>query len=369
MPRQRDDAPNDYEPNDDGRNNDVLSDDRRGDDLRGDDLRGDGPWSDGEHRKYGDRGDRGGFGEFGQGGEQRDGGPGVSRPEHGRSGGAVGPVGPVVSTGAPVMSTESAGATRSVWDDADSDAAQDSWQESEHPEHTHDPHEVTVQLDGVGRQLEDWLVQQAKGAPSTKEASDGPVFVDETGRRSRRYRRIGMAVGMACAVYAVVILTTLMSGNSSAPWLPELGQEQDDKPAGKVEIPPLPADSAGPSGEVNPSPGVTPSAGGTVSNSPGAGTSTGPSASPTGTGKSADPKPSATNTKPATSPKPSNTGPSNPPPSSPDPEPSVTESSDPSNPPVGGDTDTVAGDPLTPGPVVSPDPSAAPTAQSPENTL
>ncbi|WP_157881274.1 hypothetical protein [Streptomyces phaeochromogenes] len=275
---------------------------------------------------------------------------------------------PAGSTGF-VGSAGSAGATGpagSVWDDADSDAAQDSWQESEHPEHTHDPHEVTVQLDGVGRQLEDWLVQQAKGAPSTKEASDGPVFVDETGRRSRRYRRIGMAVGMACAVYAVVILATLLSGNSSAPWLPELGQEQDDKPAGKVEIPPLPADSADPSGAVVPSPGVTPSAGGTVSNAPGAGTSTGPSASPTGTGKSTDPKPSATNTKPTT-PKPTNTAPSNPPPSSPDPEPSVTESSDPSDPP--GDTDTVAGEPLTPGPVVAPDPSAAPTAQSPENTL
>ena len=173
----------------------------------------------------------------------------------------------------------------SVWDDADSDAAQDSWQESEHPEHTHDPHEVTVQLDGVGRQLEDWLVQQAKGAPSTKEASDGPVFVDETGRRSRRYRRIGMAVGMACAVYAVVILATLMSGNSSAPWLPELGQEQDDKPAGKVEIPPLPADSADPSGAVVPSPGVTPSAGGTVSNAPGAGTLEGPVGQPHGHGE------------------------------------------------------------------------------------
>ena len=116
---------------------------------------------------------------------------------------------------------------RSGWDDSGADAGQDSWQESEHPEHTHDPHEVTVQLDGVGRQLEDWLVQQAKGAPNAQDASDGPVFVDETGRRSRRYRRIGMAVGMACAVYAVVILATLLSGNSSAPWLPELGQEQE----------------------------------------------------------------------------------------------------------------------------------------------
>jgi hypothetical protein len=192
------------------------------------------------------------------------------------------------------------GSDGTAWGDADSYAGEDSWQESEHPEHTHDPHEVTVQMDGVGRQLEDWLVQQAKGAPSAQDASDGPVFVDETGRRSRRYRRIGMAVGMACAVYAVVILATLLSGNSSAPWLPELGQKQEDGPAGKVDTPPLPADSAGPTGSVSPSPGVTPSAGGTVTNSPGAGTSKDPSASASKTGESPDPKPSVTNTKPDT---------------------------------------------------------------------
>ncbi|MCX4908293.1 hypothetical protein [Streptomyces sp. NBC_00878] len=269
----------------------------------------------------------------------------------------------VGSVGSPV------GSDGTTWGDADSYAGQDSWQESEHPEHTHDPHEVTVQMDGVGRQLEDWLVQQAKGAPSAQDASDGPVFVDETGRRSRRYRRIGMAVGMACAVYAVVILGTLLSGNSSAPWLPELGQKQEDGPAGKVDTPPLPADSAGPTGSVSPSPGVTPPAGGTVTNSPGAGTSKDPSASASKTGESPDPKPSVTSTKPDT-PKPTPTGPSNTPPTSPDPDPSVSVSSDPSVPPGGVDTDTVAGDPLTPEPIpLPPDPSAAPSAQSPENTL
>ena len=35
-------------------------------------------------------------------------------------------------------------------------------------------------------------VQQAKDAPAAHDGSDGPVFVDESGRRSRRYRRIGM---------------------------------------------------------------------------------------------------------------------------------------------------------------------------------
>ncbi|BFO22016.1 hypothetical protein SHKM778_84040 [Streptomyces sp. KM77-8] len=46
------------------------------------------------------------------------------------------------------------------------------------------------------------------------------MFVDESGRRSRLYRRIGMAVGLACAGYAVVMVATLLSGNSDAPGCP-----------------------------------------------------------------------------------------------------------------------------------------------------
>ncbi|MGP4008842.1 hypothetical protein [Streptomyces sp. 4N124] len=132
-------------------------------------------------------------------------------------------------------------------------APRDPWAESgETDGHTHDPHEVTVQLDGIGLQLDNMRLHAAKGGPSgaggpssSSPSSDGPVFVDESGRRSRRYRRIGMAVGMACAVYAVVILATLMSGNSEAPWLPVPGQK-DDQPAGNVDTPPLPAQSAPP---------------------------------------------------------------------------------------------------------------------------
>ncbi|MFD9442239.1 hypothetical protein ACFWBR_29185 [Streptomyces sp. NPDC060006] len=269
-----------------------------------------------------------------------------------------------------VLSDGTSGSTVEAPFDSDSDVGQDSWQESEHPEHTHDPHEVTVQLDGVGRQLEDWLVQQAKG-PSTQESSDGPVFVDETGRRSRRYRRIGMAVGMACAVYAMVILATLLSGNSAAPWLPELGK-QDDSPAGKVDSPPLVAESAEPSGAVTPSPGTTPSADDLTTRSPGAGTSADPSASASASGKSTAPKPSTSNTKPNPDPEPTRSTPSNPVTTSPDPEPTDTGVSEgPSDPPAAGDTDTVAGEPLTPEPVpVTPDPTTAPSSSSsPENVL
>ncbi|WP_176985698.1 MULTISPECIES: hypothetical protein [unclassified Streptomyces] len=108
---------------------------------------------------------------------------------------------------------------------------------------THDPHEVTVQLDAV--QLGDVQLSPAAGAARGADA-DGPVFVDESGRRSRRFRRIGMLVAVACAVYAVVIVATLMSGSSDAPWLPVPGQNEQ-APAGRVGISPAPADSARPS--------------------------------------------------------------------------------------------------------------------------
>ncbi|CAM5648316.1 Undecaprenyl-phosphate 4-deoxy-4-formamido-L-arabinose transferase [Streptomyces chartreusis] len=100
---------------------------------------------------------------------------------------------------------------------------------SEGPGATHDPHEVTVQLDGVGLHLDNML-RAAKDAPRGSESSDGPVFVDESGRRSRRFRRIGMAVGLACAVYAVVIVATLLSGNSDAPWLPVENPKEKRRP-------------------------------------------------------------------------------------------------------------------------------------------
>ncbi|MFI9149991.1 hypothetical protein [Streptomyces sp. NPDC053367] len=133
----------------------------------------------------------------------------------------------------------------------------------------HDPHEVTVQLDAV--QLGDVALRPVKGGlTGATDGSDGPVFVDETGRRSRRWRRLGMAVGLACAVYAVVIVATLLSGSSDAPWLPV--PEKGGKPAGKVDSPALPSDSVQPSGpgasmspEADPSAtaGSTPAAGAT----------------------------------------------------------------------------------------------------------
>ncbi|WP_437029363.1 hypothetical protein [Streptomyces sp. enrichment culture] len=150
----------------------------------------------------------------------------------------------------------------------------DPWQEddaadAEPGEHTHDPHEVTVQLDSV--QFTDGVLRRTPGGRGgVAEPSDGPVFVDESGRRGRRYRRIGLTVGLACAGYAVVIVATLLSGNSDAPWLPVPGQQQDT-PAGKVETSPDAAESDGvPGSGASLGPGGLPDAGDLTLPTPGA---------------------------------------------------------------------------------------------------
>ncbi|MBA2806555.1 hypothetical protein E0500_003555 [Streptomyces sp. KM273126] len=244
------------------------------------------------------------------------------------------------------------------------------WEQSDEPGHTHDPHEVTVQLDGVGRELEDWLVQQAKDAPAGQD-SDGPVFVDETGRRRSRLRRMGIVVGLVCAVYAVVMGVTLMSGNSDAPWMPGLGQ-QDDEPAKQVDTSPLPADPADPSQTPSgsPSAGTSPTA--DVTPPPGSGASADPSGEAPAPGASTGPRPSTSPNEPAGDPSPEapETGeppslPDPPDPSTPsDPSPAPTDSTDTSG---GTGTDAgsgpVAGGAPGPGPVAS---GAAPSSLSPE---
>ncbi|WP_328538475.1 hypothetical protein [Streptomyces sp. NBC_00344] len=119
----------------------------------------------------------------------------------------------------------------------------------------YEPHDVTLQLDGVGRELPGPLKrsrrrtrpagftggpggpgrrgpgQDGAGQGATGEGGqelgdgtaqgipEGPVFVDESGRRSRKYRRVGWILGIACTCYAVMLVVTVVGGNSSAPWL------------------------------------------------------------------------------------------------------------------------------------------------------
>ncbi|HET9380496.1 MAG TPA: hypothetical protein VFP69_06665 [Streptomyces sp.] len=247
-----------------------------------------------------------------------------------------------------------------------------------------DPHEVTVQLDAV--QLGEGLIRRAASAGGTHEPSDGPVFVDESGRRSRLYRRLGMAVGVACAVYAVVIVVTLLSGSSDAPWLPVPGQKGGGQPAGRIGTGPAPGASASPSGTAtgSPGPGDSASPAGTTSPAPGtgaagsgapaadeAGASTGPqpagegTASRSGTGAGgADPAPAKPATPPAAGdpdPEPEPTGPTGTP----------TETASGGAPAPAPASDTLAAGPAGPAPVAagSREERGARSPQSPEYVL
>jgi hypothetical protein len=254
---------------------------------------------------------------------------------------------------------------------ADAPALRDPWEPEGGADasagNTHDPHEVTVQLDAVALRADQRIVGQAGGgAPA--DGSDGPVFVDESGRRSRRFRRIGIFVGIACAIYAVVIVATMLSGNSNAPWLPVPGQGEG-KEAGQVETSPLPADSAEPTDATGVSPGASPTLGDGTTPSPGvSATAPGASATATTPGASVDPKPTAskTATSPVTNPSVSAKPTDEPTTSSPNP--SVTPPSTPPGPsdsPAGGSAGTGT-DNLADGADSAPGLSTAPSL---ENTL
>ncbi|MDH6609551.1 hypothetical protein M2164_005186 [Streptomyces sp. SAI-208] len=212
----------------------------------------------------------------------------------------------------------------------------DPWDESGSADGgTHDPHEVTVQLDAISLNGHDRIEGRPGGDGGSE--SEGPVFVDESGRRSRRFRRIGIAVGLACAVYAVVIVVTLLSGNSNAPWLPVNGPK-DDAPAGQVDTSPMPAESTEPSADAGVIPGTTPTVGGGVTPAPGvSGTAPAAGVSQAGPGSSADP--SATAGRPGGNP---------------------SASADPSTQPTQSVTPPPSAS-VTPPATTSPDPSVAPT--------
>lgn len=273
-------------------------------------------------------------------------------------------------------------------------SVRDPWQEEPAGEAgavTHDPHEVTVQLDAV--QFGDGVLHRAPVQPKTgsPDAADGPVFVDESGRRSRRYRRIGMAVGLACAGYAAVIVATLLSGNSDAPWLPVPGQQQKEQPAGKVETSPDAGETdATPGAGTSLLPGGSPSAGASTLPVPGASVpAPGTTAGRDEPGSSRAPEPTATrqSENPGTGggDTPASEAPVQPPSSpvapttpaeDPDPAPETTA---PTTGGGGGGDDTAAvdtaagpdaGQPVAAGnPGAEPGPSASPAAPSPEYVL
>jgi hypothetical protein len=82
----------------------------------------------------------------------------------------------------------------------------------------------------------------------------GPVFVDSSGRRARKVRRIGWIVGAACGVYTVGLVLSLTGATPIAPrtllplpGVPSSAPGDGEAEAGTVELPaePSPATTAG----------------------------------------------------------------------------------------------------------------------------
>lgn len=220
----------------------------------------------------------------------------------------------------------------------------DNWREGKRTGHTHEPNDATIQLDGLGRQL-----AELPGEPAPPDGSDGPVFVDESGRRSKTFRRLGWVLATVCAGYAVTLVFAVLGGNSSAPWLPLSGPKEKAR-AEQVEDLPEPgagtvdddlADDApepGPSASGSPSAGAsgapagaTPSATSVIvpagaAERPSASASadpTRPAGTGTGAGGATKPAPTTSTVKPPVDPPPSSepepTDPTVPPAENPDP--------------------------------------------------
>ncbi|MGX1882822.1 hypothetical protein [Streptomyces sp. NPDC055287] len=141
----------------------------------------------------------------------------------------------------------------------------DNWRDDTRTGYPQDPNpsEITVQL---GTAQLDGLDRQLPAGPEPQDSSDGPVFVDESGRRSKKLRRIGWVLAFACACYAVTLIVALAGGNSAAPWLQIPGLADDKKKPDTVRISPAPDDSLSPGATPPGTPGATPSvsAGATV---------------------------------------------------------------------------------------------------------
>ena len=137
------------------------------------------------------------------------------------------------------------------------------WREDARTGHIHEPNDVTFELDGLGRQLSelpagDSPVSEADSVQKIgSHAPDGPVFVDSSGRRSKKLRRAGWAVSLACACYAMAVIAALVGGNSSAPWLRIPGVAEKES-ADKVVVQPTPTVGATTSATPGAT-GVTPS--------------------------------------------------------------------------------------------------------------
>lgn len=218
--------------------------------------------------------------------------------------------------------------------------------------------DVTVELDGLGRQLSELpgRTTEATGGPAARAAdgADGPVFVDASGRRSKKLRRLGWVLAIASACYAIALVAALIGGSSSAPWL-QIPGVSDKRDSDKVEIQPPPKDR--PTVEATPGAGgLGPSPSGSVSGSPATPDASG--------GASNDPDPSGSASgKPDPDPKPGEPDP-DPDPGDPDPG-TVPGEPDPGGEPNPGETEVPPGEPGDPDPGTEPTPSETPPVDTP----
>lgn len=85
--------------------------------------------------------------------------------------------------------------------------------------------------------------QDLAQAPVPAGDLDGPVFVDESGRRGKNLRRLGWVFGLACTCYAVMLVGSLVGGSSRAPWLGIPGPAAKEKKTETVQVTPAPTGS------------------------------------------------------------------------------------------------------------------------------
>ncbi|WP_139140747.1 hypothetical protein [Streptomyces abyssalis] len=131
------------------------------------------------------------------------------------------------------------------------------------------------------------MAERSEGQP---EGGTAPVFVDNSGGRRRRWRRLGLALGAVGGGYALVVAVTVAGGNSEAPWGVLIPGDGDSPRATRV-IPErddeaqkeLPGADASPSGEPSPGGSVTPGASGADdARVPGSSSESSPAARPSG---------------------------------------------------------------------------------------
>ncbi|MFJ8011681.1 hypothetical protein [Streptomyces sp. NPDC096339] len=132
------------------------------------------------------------------------------------------------------------------------------------------------------------------GSPSAAETDEpSPVFVDSSGRRQRRVRRLGWLLVVPAVAYVVLVLSSLFGGPTlRSPFLPA-PRGVDAAPSKAPAAEPSASASAAPRRTTTPGGPASPAAASTAPDKPPAGTGPGqaPTARPTTAATGAAPSP------------------------------------------------------------------------------